>query len=217
MTQKKEDIIKELIFETTTREMLVGKSAQVSQTEESSETILDTVERNSKGGAKKHISINNPTKTIWLFTKVAAVAIVILGAIFLMKNQFQDNSTRGQYATSIYTLPTVSKSRGATIDIIDQYINLLDDKKYIEVLSKLTDATSEKDLWIKAHLLFNNGEYAEFTKLVESHEWQDEIYAADIDWLGALMLFRSGGDIAEIEKLYPGLTSEQRRALGSGY
>ena len=217
MEQKKEDIIKELIFETTTREMLVGKSAQVSQTDESGRTVPYIVEENSKDGANKHISTQNPTKTIWLFAKAAAIVIVVLGAIFLMRNQFQDDSLRNEYASSIYTLPTISKSRGVAMNIIDQNIDLFDEKKYSEVLSKLTDATSEKDLWIKAHLLFNNGDYSEFTNLVKFHEWQDEIYAADIDWLSALLLFINGSDMEEIERLFPGLNSEQRTALEGGY
>ena len=217
MEQKKEDIIKELIFETTTREVLVEESAQVSQTLESGETVLHTVDIDTKADDKKHTPTGNRTKTMWFFTRVAALAIVVLGAIFLMRNQFQDNSTRDQYATSIYDLPSVSKSRGTTIDIIDQYIDLLDDEKYAEVLTKLTNATSEKDLWIKAHLLYNIGKYSEFTNLVESHKWQDEFYAADIDWLRALMLYRDGGDMKEIERLHPGLNSEQRAALKGGY
>ena len=217
MEQKKEDIIKELIFETTTRELLVGKSSYVSQTLKSGEAVLQNIGRTTDLKNANSTSTRYPTKAMWFFSRIAALVIVVLGAIFLFKNQVQDTSTKDQYATSIYSLPTVSKSRGAVPNIIDQYIDILDDIQYSAVLTKLNSATSEKDLWIKAHLLYNLGKYSEFTQLVESHEWQDEFYATDIDWLRALVLYRDGSDIIEIERLYPELNSEQLILLNGGY
>lgn len=204
MEQEKEDIMKELIFEATTRDMLVGKTASI-------------VQISDQGDASRSAVSGGKTKNMWLLVKAAAIAIVVIGAIFVMRNQLQDNSSRDQYAVSIHTVPMVTKSRGAAPAMIDQYIDLLEEEKYQEVLVKLNQATTEKDTWIKAHLLFSLGKYKDVITHIEGHSWKDELYVSDMEWLQALIDYKKGAAIEEIIGQYSNLTPEQVTDLEAGF
>ena len=161
-SNKKEKIIKDLLYEKSAKELLL----------------------------KNEIS-NGSTSIQWLL-RIAAIVIVIIIAWTANDYLFNKEINKREFAFSQYEFPTVTKSRSAQLNIIDNHLDKLNNQEYSSILELLNrDTLTEKDLYVKAHILFSLDSLEASQKIIKSNNWEDEYYSNELKWLDFLIDYSS--------------------------
>ena len=161
-SNKKEKIIKDLLYEKSAKDLLLK-------------------DKKSKGS----ISIQ------WLM-RIAALVLLIIVAWTANNYLFKQSIDKKELAISQYEFPAVTKSRSAQSNIIDNHLDKLRNQEYSFVLDFLgQDTLSEKDLFVKAHILFSLDSLDAAQRIIESNNWEDEYYNNELKWLDFLIDYSS--------------------------
>lgn len=159
------EVIREILYEESTRKMLLEQQISAAGNEDRSTSY-----------------------TFWKWLAAAS----IIGILFIIGyNQLNDGSqSRAQTAFKVHEFPLVSKSRGANQNIVDSYIEDVNQKRYSEVLPLLEGADlSEKDKFVKVLMLFRTGEYENAKKIINGTNWKDPYHKTEMDWVLYLISF----------------------------
>lgn len=159
--EDKIEIIKDILYEESTRSMLLGQS--------------DTLDNN----------VNQPS-SIW---KWVAAACVIAFATFIGYGLLNDNShDRALLANRYHEFPIISKSRGAEQNIVDDYLAQINSKEFDVVLPLLEGSDlSEKDQFVKALMLFEMEKFEDAKKVINAINWSDPYHIQEVNWLHFLI------------------------------
>ncbi len=133
-------------------------------------------------------------KTIHLYVwrAVAAVTITAL-SIFGLKSLQSSGDNRALLVSSTYAFPAVAKSRSAQTAIVDDYINELNNKEYKKILALLNKPDlSEKDLYVKTHLLFVLDSLDTAESIIAKTTWTDNYNKEEMQWVEFLIKTKKG-------------------------
>lgn len=146
----------------------------------------------------------------------AAILILTFGAIFFFQNNNTSNNTA--IADAHYVFPTITKSRSAEKNIVDDYIPELAKKNYAEVLAALEGKQlSQRDEFVMVHLLYSLQKFDASSELINNGNWTDEYFRDEVLWIDFLISFRQAESDDQIEsklsKLSPKYTVKAKKIL----
>ena len=159
------EIIKEILYEESTRQMLIGQQ-----------------------GASVSTGADTNSVSVWKWLAAASV-IVLLSVIGFnyMNNPVVDTSA---LIAEVYSFPAINKSRGAEINAVDSYVTELNAKQYLEVLNKLpSEGLTEKDLFYKASIHFALNKFDQAKEVLDNTNWSDDYFVEESNWLKFLIAY----------------------------
>lgn len=179
---KIEKIIKDTLYEESTRRMLLSAEDQVQQK-----------------GISKYIKY------------LAAASVIAILAIVGLLQMGGDAIDRSMIAQEAYEFPTINKSRGAENHIIDLYLTDIADGKYSEVLRQLNkENLTEKDQFAKAHLRYITKDLEGAKSILSEYQWEDEYYQEEAQWLLFIISYSSGADKQSLTAMAEQLSSAKK-------
>ncbi len=158
---------------------------------------------------KKQQAAKNPI--IKYLLGAAAAAAVILA--FFMLDFPSGNSMEQRMALieEVHAFPVVAKSRSSQVSIVDNYLVDIQAENYKKVLDKLYGSTlTEKDAFVKAHILFEVGKFNEAQEFLEPYVFKDAYYKEEKQWLLFLIDFQKGNVSEKLIKRLDSLSPDYK-------
>jgi len=153
-----------------------------------------------EASARKYLNENKSGQKRPVYKYIMGIAAAILIGMFLLTSIQNNNlEKRSLLIQQSHDFPLISKSRSAEINIVDDHIKDLNAKKYGLVLEQLAaNNLSEKDAYVKAQILFNQGNYKALSQFLDTYKFEDPFYVSEIQWLNFLIEFRNGKSKKEL-------------------
>ena len=157
------EIIKEILYEESTRQML-------------------NVHQNAS------VKVGTSSVSVWKWLAAASViALLSIIGFNYMNNSIVDTSA---LIAEVYAFPVINKSRGAEINLVDSYIEELNAKQYLEVLNRLpSEGLTEKDQFYKANMFFALNKFDQANQILNNTNWSDDYYVEESNWLKFLIAY----------------------------
>ena len=170
------EVIKEILYEESTRNMLTGQQSA-------------------------SVSTGANIKTIAVWQWMAAASVIALLSIIGFNFMNTSNLNTSALLAEAYSFPAINKSRGAEINTVDTYVKEINAKQFQEVLNKLpSEGLTEKDQFYKASMYFALNKFDEAKQILYNFKWSDDYYVEESNWLKFLIAIQNNDSSAETLK-----------------
>ncbi len=127
--------------------------------------------------------------SIWKL--LVAASIVVLLSIIGFDYLSSSNVDKSSLIAEVYEFPSINKSRGAVVNIVDDYIEEITTGQYKDVLASLPDESiSEKDKFYKASMHFALKDYDKAKDILDNASWSDDFHKEESFWLRFLIAYQ---------------------------